>query len=92
MSERQFYHVEVDLSAGPVGPARERPIVTSARLDEGPRHDRLTVWNRGGLAGTLTVDAGDGIALLDRLIPHRVRREVPGLHEVLTPPTYRGPS
>lgn len=37
--------------------------VSSVRLEEGPEHDRLSVWVAGGHAGTLTVPAGSGRTL-----------------------------
>lgn len=39
---------------------RMNPPVTSVRLDEGPGHDRVSVWTDHGLSGTLTVTAGQG--------------------------------
>lgn len=62
---------------GPVGPTRERPMISSVRLDEGPGHDVVHVWNRGGKAGELTVDKGDGLRLVERLFgPHPYRELV----------------
>lgn len=52
---------------GPAGPARERPVITVVRVEEGPAHDVVHVWNRGGKAGTLTVDHGDGAVIAQRL-------------------------
>jgi hypothetical protein len=46
-----------------------RALITSLRVEANPRHWRITVWNRGGKAGTLTVNAADGPAVVDRLIP-----------------------
>jgi len=76
MSYRQFYHVGINQHAGPVGPPSERPLVTSARLEEGPGHDRLTIWNRGGCAGTLVVNLGDGMRLLDLVLSGFCRTEM----------------
>jgi hypothetical protein len=42
-------------------------LVTSARLLEGIAHDRVRIWNRGGLAGELVLRSGDGRLLLTRL-------------------------
>lgn len=42
-------------------------IATSVRIEEGPGHDRVTLWNRGGNSGTLTVKKGDGIEVGTRL-------------------------
>jgi len=44
-----------------------KDLISSVRVEHGPRHDRVRVWNRGGLAGVLVVDAGDGNAIADRL-------------------------
>lgn len=43
-------------------------LVSSVRVETGPSHDTIRVWNRGGLAGTLTVKAGDGQAFAARLL------------------------
>ena len=42
-------------------------MVTTVRLEEGPGHDRVHIWNRGGKAGVLTVNVGDGIRCVWRL-------------------------
>ena len=34
--------------------------ITSVRLTEGPGHDRLEVWQRGGKCGELVFDLGTG--------------------------------
>jgi len=34
--------------------------ITSLRLEEGPGHDRLTVWEGNALAGTLVLSLGEG--------------------------------
>ena len=47
-----------------------KELISSVRVEHGPRHDRVSVWNRGGLAGVLTVDAGDGNDIADRLRDH----------------------
>ncbi len=46
-----------------------RPLVSSVRIDFGPGHDVVHVWNRGGKAGTLTVDKGDGERVAALLLP-----------------------
>lgn len=52
-------------------------MISSVRLDEGPGHDVVHVWNRGGKAGELTVDKGDGLRLVERLFgPHPYRELV----------------
>jgi len=42
-------------------------VVTSVRVESGPGHDLVHVWNRGGKAGTLTVRKGDGEVVAARL-------------------------
>lgn len=37
-----------------------REPFTSIRLERGPSHDRVTLWERGANIGTLTVSAGTG--------------------------------
>jgi hypothetical protein len=48
---------------------KKNHIITSIRVDEDAGHDRITLWNRGGCAGTLTVDKGDGHTITRRLVP-----------------------
>ncbi len=43
-------------------------IVSSARSEHVGGHDRVRVWNRGALSGELVVTAGDGDAILERLV------------------------
>jgi hypothetical protein len=43
-------------------------IITSVVVDEGPSHDRVRVWNRGGLAGVLVVTHGDGEVIARRML------------------------
>jgi len=45
-------------------------IITSVRVVRSPGHDRVQVWNRGGLAGELIVTSGDGDAFAALLIPN----------------------
>lgn len=45
------------------------PLITSIRVESLGTHAHLTVWTRGGNAGTLVVDAADGIPLALRLVP-----------------------
>lgn len=47
-----------------------RPLISSIRVYPSPSHWRLHIWNRGGKAGELCVNAADGQAVIDRLIPH----------------------
>ena len=46
---------------------KEKSIVSSVRVEEGPGHDQVHIWNRGGKAGMLTVDLGDGVRFARRL-------------------------
>ena len=39
----------------------------SARVQEGTRHDRVTIWEGGGCTGELTVNAGSGNLIADRV-------------------------
>lgn len=51
-----------------------KELISSVRVEYGSRHDRVHVWNRGGKAGVLVVDAGDGNNVADRLrdhLPHK---------------------
>ena len=60
------------IAAGYDGGADEngtRPLITSVRVEYGPGHDRVRVWNRGGCSGELVVAKGDGDKLLDLLLP-----------------------
>jgi hypothetical protein len=50
-------------------------LITSIRLVEGPGHDTVTVWNRGGCSGSLTVNLGDGMTIVDCLLPENIRVE-----------------
>lgn len=52
-----------------------KPLISSVRVRHGERHDVITVWSRGGNAGELTVDHGDGIDIADRLIGDDTPRE-----------------
>jgi hypothetical protein len=44
-----------------------RNIITSVKVEFGPTHDRVHVWNRGGKAGVLTVAHGDGARIAEML-------------------------
>lgn len=37
-----------------------RDPITSIKVEEGPSHDRVSIWESGGLAGVLTVSKGAG--------------------------------
>lgn len=43
-------------------------LVTSVTVVFGPSHDNISVWNRGGHAGSLVVNAGDGELVAKRLL------------------------
>jgi hypothetical protein len=43
-------------------------IISSVRCEKSERHWRITVWNRGGNAGTLCVNASDGPRVVDALL------------------------
>jgi len=59
-----------------------REVVTSVRIEENERHWRLTVFNRGGNAGTLTVDANDGPVIVARLYTDHAAVRAEALAEV----------
>lgn len=40
---------------------KSEQIITSVRVEEGPGHDTLTVWNRGACTGHLVFKKGDGL-------------------------------
>lgn len=57
-------------------------LVSSLRIfRRSPAHDIVQLWNRGGLAGSLTVNAGDGQILADRLLPPWQRLGEPSTKE-----------
>ena len=57
--------------------ARPAPfVVSSVRVETNGHHDTVTVWNRGGLAGTLTVKVGDGETLRRAIMPDCIVEEV----------------
>lgn len=43
-------------------------LITSVTVNFGSSHDTVRVWNRGGLAGELNVNCGDGETLAKRLL------------------------
>lgn len=53
-----------------------KPVVSSVRVRTGERHDVVTVWSRGGNAGELIVDKGDGDEIADRLCGDETPRAV----------------
>lgn len=55
-------------------PGGDGNLITSARVSRVGAHDRVRIWARGGLAGELTLNAGDG-PLLMRLLNLAVEHE-----------------
>jgi hypothetical protein len=49
--------------------ADPRPRHVGARAPREGAHDVVRVWNRGGLAGELIVNEGDGEKIAARLLP-----------------------
>ena len=47
---------------------KQTGLVTSVMVNFGDMHDTVRIWNRGGLAGELTVKAGDGEIMAKRLM------------------------
>jgi hypothetical protein len=58
--------VTADASVWLVG--LDAKLVTTVSVDAYGAHDRVMVWSRGGHAGSLIVDKGDGEALAARLL------------------------
>lgn len=44
--------------------------ITSLRLEEGPGHDRLTVWQSGANAGTLVLTKGSARTIISLFAEH----------------------
>ncbi len=59
----------------PDGPPSSR-LVSSAVADRIGAHEEVRVWNRGGLAGVLVVERGDGPAIVERLTGGMVQGRV----------------
>jgi hypothetical protein len=55
-----------DILPEPTG--KDAGLVSSVTVETVGSHDVVRVWNRGGLAGMLTVCKGDGDALRQRLL------------------------
>lgn len=54
-----------------------KPLISSIRVNsKNDRHWHISIWNRGGRAGTICVDAADGPAIIERLLPTS-QREAP---------------
>jgi hypothetical protein len=47
----------------------QRATISSVVVEREPGHWRMTVYNRGGMAGELTILREDGAAFLDKLLP-----------------------
>jgi len=47
-------------------------VISSCRVVKGPTHWRITLFNRSGNAGTITVNAHDGAMVISRLMPPRL--------------------
>lgn len=45
-----------------------KPLISSVRIERGPGHDRILVWNRGGKSGELVVNKEDSDAIAARLL------------------------
>lgn len=45
--------------------------VTSIRIEPEHGYDKVTIWNRGANAGTLSVREGDGSGIVSCLFAHR---------------------
>ena len=52
-----------------------KDLISSVRVEPGPKHARLSVWNRGGLAGVLVVNAEDAKEIAARLLDHVPERD-----------------
>lgn len=50
-------------------------LVSSVRYETRGSHSILVIWNRGGFAGTLTINAADLGGMLQRLMPSAFSRE-----------------
>lgn len=51
-------------------------LISSVRVETLGGHAHIGVWNRGGKAGTLVVDASDASAIADILLPPVMRQAV----------------
>lgn len=56
-------------SRGPIGPTKDRPLVTSVGVELLGGHEHVSIFVRGQKAGDIIVDEGDADALARRLIP-----------------------
>ena len=45
-----------------------KDLISSVRVEHGPGHDHVHVWNRGGKAGILVVNKGEGDQIAARLL------------------------
>lgn len=53
-----------------------KPLISSLRWEVLGEQAYISVWNRGGKAGDLVVDADDAPAIVERLIPDGVTIDV----------------
>ena len=65
MKKARIVNTEDPMHTGQDGP---RSLVSSLNIEKNERHWYITVWNRGGHAGTLTVNADDGNKFVNMLI------------------------
>lgn len=47
-----------------------KDLISSVRVEHGPGHDHVHVCNRGGKAGVLVVNKGEGDQIAARLLDH----------------------
>lgn len=72
MKRTTFYHKNFDHPNF----VRSDELVTSIRVEHDPGHDYVTIWNRGGCSGAITVTKGDGEVFAHRLLgAHHIRKE-----------------
>lgn len=50
-----------------------KPLISSIRVQTLGGHTHIDVWNRGGKAGTLVVNAEDGDRVAELLLPMKER-------------------
>lgn len=60
-----------------IGRVVSTKVVSSVRVAIHGGHAHLTIWNRGGNAGSLTVDRADAEWFVDALIPPDERESYP---------------
>lgn len=55
--------------------AEDNDLISSVRIEEGPRHDRVTVFVNGQNSGTLVVDHGHGTIMASIILRGSKRGE-----------------